>query len=481
MRVQMGRYCALAIALVIGAANAQSPTAVESEGRESAIWNAVQTIAAHVSQAENHTPDSSELEQLAEFLAATGFDTTSENPIAEYSRVLLEASLSQEHLPAEQVISELSTRLPGFLFNRNGDDGLRMGMLLYPYMEEAGLCDRHASSAEGEGVICQFAFATPGANIAAVAEQGQVPLVDPSSALGQVLMAAMPGGSVGIAASGKSGYGEGTTQYSYLGVPISAWYAYYYAWQYNCGSSCRGSAGGWGAIKGTYAGVGADTVFAAAGAALYCGWNCILEAGWDYINGDDLLTSVLHRGDKRYDQIHEPAKAVHALVPACGTVPGSYAASPLHYMLENADYELPYDVGIDIEFGTYFQRPNESGTGPAMFPNLDPGPPTKTHYKVLSNQIGLTAPLVGNTGAKLAIVGYEYSFTELRSWFFDIIFAAANSATSSVPTTCYARVPASIFGMGNGYAFGDTMWFYQGFAKSGEDYDLPTISVGIGF
>lgn len=467
--------------MAIGSASAQSPSPSEVEGGDSAIWSAVQAIAEHASQAENRALSSSELEQLAEFLTTAGFDTTSADPIAEYARTLLDASLSQERLSAEQLIPELSERLRGFFLSRDGDDGLRMGMLLYPYMEEAGLCERSADSEGGEGVICQFTFGTPGANIAAVTEQGEVPFVSPDSTLGQILMAAMPGGSVGIAASGSSGYGEGTTQYSYLGVPISAWYAYYYAWQYNCGSSCRGSAGGWGAVKGTYGGVGADTVFAAAGAALYCGWNCLLEAGWDYLTGDDLLTSVLNRGDKRYDQIHEPAKAVHALVPACGTVPGSYVASPLHYMLENADYELPYDIGIDIEFGTYFQRPNESGTGPAMFPNLDPGPPTKTHYKVLSNQIILTNPLVGNTGAKLAVVGYEYAFTELRSWFFDIIFAAADSATSSVPTTCYARVPASLFGMGNGYAFGDTMWFYQGFAKSGEDYDLPTISVGIGF
>lgn len=478
------RRCAVALALAVGSANATAKASLAGGGTDSALWGAVQTIATHLEATQGATLDSSQMEQLASVLSAGNFDTSNPDPIAEYAQTLLDLSLGKTPVPVAELVPQLTTRLTGFFLNRDGNAGLEMGALLYPYMEEAGLCERKAGSNGSEGVICQFTFGTEGANIAALTDAGEIPYVSPDSVLGQILSAVVPGGTVGTTATTKTGYGSGSTTYNLLGVPIAARYAYYYAWQYNCGSSCRASAAGYGAINGTYAAVGADTVFAAAGAALYCGWNCLLQVGWDYLNGRNLLTSVLNRGDKRYQEIHAPAKAVHALIPACGTVPASYAASPAHYLLENMDIELPYDTGVDIKFGTYFQKPNANGQGAALFPNLDPGPPTRTHYKTLNSNAVSTSPAgqtLGSLGAKLAVVGYEYEFTQLQSWAFDIIFAAADSATSTVPSTCYSRVPASMFGMGSGYASGDVMWFYQGFAKPNEDYDLPTISMGIGF
>ena len=478
------RYAA-ATAIVIGASFATSSFAAEPV--DARLWSAVQALAPKITKDTGTVLDTTGMDQLAQLLSAGGFNPAAADQGVELNRTLLNLTLKNSLIGLDKLTPLVSKRLQGFLLNRSGNDGLELGALLYPYMDQAGLCKKSSSATEGESVLCQFAFATDGANIAAVTDKGKIPLVSLTSTLGKILSLALQGNGGGIStqATEKSGQGTGSAKFNLLGLPlINAPYAYYYAYQYNCNTSCRGSVAGYGAIKSTYAAIDSDTIFAAAGAALYCNWECILGSGWDYLNGKNLVNSILSRGDKRYQEIHYPAKAVHAIVPACGTIPGSYAASVPHMVLSNTTIDLPYDAGVDIRFGTFFQRPNENNAGAIVFPNLDPGPPTKTHYKILNNvQTGATTlgNVLGNIGANVAVVGFEYSFEQLQSWSFDIIYAAAFSGTSSIAAACNPRIPASLFGMGNAIAEGDTVWFYQGFSKTNEDYDLPTISVGIGF
>ena len=211
------RRCVTVAVLLIGSSIATVSYAVEPA--DSRIWNAVQNLAPKIAKDTGTVFDTTSMDQLAQLLSAGGFNTAATDQGAELNRTLLKLSLKSNLLGLDKLTPLVSQRLQGFLLSRNGSDGLELGALLYPYMDEAGLCKKSSSTVNGEGVLCQFAFATEGANISAVTDKGKIPLVSLTSTLGRILSLALQGGgTVGTQATTKTGQGTGAAKFDVLGL-----------------------------------------------------------------------------------------------------------------------------------------------------------------------------------------------------------------------------------------------------------------------
>jgi len=411
-------------------------------------------------------------------LDASGFDPTAAVPTAEVARVLSNALLNRlAALPVQQAAEELAPKLIGFLANHNGEDTLAVGMMLYPYMQQAGLCSGDISSEEGTN--CAFVFGSKRFNMAASSKTKAIPRVSPTSLLGQLLTTALSGPQGSVTADGiynqhGDGWVDGTMTYTYAGglVKITGDYGATYQFQIHCTESCRASAAGYGAINGQYLATGSDMVFAAAAAGLYCSFTCSIETGWKALNNKDAIGYALRHGEKRYQPAHGVSYAYEVIAEGCGVLPGVYSLSPAYLALKNTDFDLPYDIGVPIKFGTYAQAIIPTDYEADMEPN-----PTDTTTKYFPSTT--TAQSILGIVGKVAVRSHSYRFNELGTWNFDVIFAAVeNTDTLQI---CNVRVPISAYVPGAvGYADGNQFWVWHGGASSG-DYDLPEVNVIIGF
>lgn len=474
----------------LGQAGAASEAYESYSATDSIVWDVVSEVTAEVLAQEGESVDSETQQRLASWLAGTDFDFQSEDRIGELGRVAADALLTRQSASLIDMASQLSERLHGFYFDRNGDDGIALGMMLFPYLQEAGLCRGEAASEDG--ISCTFTFGSDGVDAVGYSGGVSVPRVESSSTLGQALQTALIGPTAVLsdlratnqaAAANWTGPGD---------IPIETQYAYYYQWKVSCSTSCRAAIIGYGAIRGKYLFVGSDSVTAAAAGALYCSFSCTIGTIWASLNGRDGIAYALNTGDRRVTRAQTSSKAVHAVIPACGLVMAPKAASVGYIALQNADFELPYDIGVDIEFGTYYQRKNLNAlTAPVASTFVEPEPTLiftsplgDDNWQSPSQNLPLV-PRVGHAlgayAAWLALAGFEYQFNDIYSWRFNIMFAAVNKV-NALDDACFTTVPLRAFGdyWAPGTVQGSQFWYWRGGWYYG-DYGFPEIFFAAGF
>lgn len=391
--------------------------------------------------------------QLASVLALGGADSSAADAAETYASVLAK-SWQGSIGNTQEMIERVRPLATNFLLGSNGEDGLAMGQALLPYMIEGGYCSGEPTSADG--ALCAFTFGTEAASIAAELGEVSVKRVDPDSTLGGILAATGPQLPLPTA----SAMASPAPSYSYMGITIRAPYAYYYIYRWRCYTSCRASVAAYGAVNGKYLTVGSDMVFASASAALYCDFWCSVGTAWAALNGRDFIKYALTHGDKRHPAVQGASKAIHAIATGCGAEPTAYSASPAYLALKDQAYELPYDLGVKIKFGTYYQTSTANPT--LATPNLYP---LYSSWKAASPGTYLT---------------WDYNFSKLVAWYFNIIFAAVDNA--DVAGLCRYYVPMSTFVPGaTGGAYGSQFWLWSGSASGDSDYGFPGAKVMFGF
>ncbi|HEX4895408.1 MAG TPA: hypothetical protein VFV11_03670, partial [Solimonas sp.] len=337
---------------------------------------------------------------------------------------------------------------------------------------------------------CVFAFGTGNSSIAGSMGDEEIERVDPASVLGSILQQALGTGmsATGIYDDGGGGHGTGEVSYSYLNtLTINAQYGYVYAFQIHCTTSCRASAAGYGSINGRYLATGSDMVFAAVSAALYCDFQCSIGTAYAAYRDRDAVAYALKNGDKRYQPVHGPSKAVHVIADYCGVLPGDYENSPTYIALKDQSPALPYDTGVKFKFGTYAQAPRQADTISALSSsdflfaaNLYP-PPTSRDLNVVRDNPGVVG------GRQVWFPSWTYDFSTLTSWKFDIIFAAVQNANvehgspvyNGAACRTYIQISDYIPGSSAG-AHGDQFWIWHGGRTTG-DYDLPETKLIFGY
>lgn len=455
------------------------------------VWNAVQNITDKLAQ-EGQVIDSAAQQALAETISALGFDVNAEDHISELGRVLGERTLSSAASDIEGIIPKVRNHIANFFMNRDGNSGLALGMLLFPYMEEAGLCSGAVSSEAG--VECALTIGSEGADVSAAGTYGDVQRVNLASTIGKILSRALGRSEAQLSDSGDD-YIRGEEIYTFLGFPITAEYGAYYRFKYRCQTSCRASAEGFGAIRGKYLFVGSDSVFASAAAAIYCDFFCSLGALADAVSEGDVVAHVLDKGDKRYPVMSLYPKARHTILPACGMAFGVAQASPAHYVLANADFDLPYDVGVDIEFGTNYQDEYDAELLKHVALAADPKPSALLSYEIYQpedvlfggsntnlNYVQRMGRIVGGAGAAIALLGQQFNFTQSVAWRFNVIFVAVNKL-NPIGNACWANVKRSSLGstISSAYVSGSQFWTWQQTGSTGEYAWFGPLSFAVGF
>lgn len=388
-----------------------------------------------------------------------------------------------------------------FIFLNDGEAGAKFGFALYPQMREAGLCSGDIFSPEG--VTCAFTVGSPEADIGAEADGSPVTRVTSGTPLGDTLSKTPFGGLITgidpvfdptIQGFTRSDHGSGSddVNYNYMGyVGIYGQYAYYYAWQYHCTDAlvCRASVEGEGTINGQYLASGSDMIFGAAGVGIYCSFECVSETLLNYAIGRDVIDVIMKRGERRYQPIHNESKAYQITIPTCTAQEYPYGESPVYLALKDKGYDLPYDSGVTLRFGTTNQYSYKSTTASILpqttqgatipFVSLNSLYPAANREALFLGPVGYDAYGTLQTVGELTAHRWNYYFFQLQTWSFNVIFSALQNADAA--DLCYAKVYAdNVTTPGLPSAYGNQFWGWYGGAASG-DYDLPTVALIFGF
>lgn len=465
-------YClkTLCLAALLGLGATQQSYAADTPSP--GLFHAIEAIAADVKSEQGIEMTDSDKSQLSELLSNTNFNPNTSTPIQDLGKLLPTLLTPRPDVDLRDVISPL---FQSFFMLRDGDAGIELGQALLPLMAQSGLC--HGDASSDEGLSCAFTFGDADTDIGAATTAGPVSRVKVGTLLGDLLQAALGDNSVTAQGITEHDNDSGTGSVSYT-IPwlkrlgIRGLYSYYYAYQIHCATACRASVAGYGVINGQYLLTGSDMVFAAASAAMYCNYQCILGSGWQYVLGNDAVGYALRHGDKRYGTVHGPSRAVQVTLPLCGSNQGSYALSPAYQVLKDTNYELPYDAGVKLAFGTYYQAIGDK-TSAAFFPK-----PTSTDT-LWSPKTGINPQGSGNGLAKVEVRAATFQFSQLQAWSFDIIFGAVNNLRSNNGCTVSLFASTVVPGANYAYAVGNQFWVWHGGAASG-DYDLPAVDIVFG-
>lgn len=484
---------AAAAAAILGSIALPAQAAPVGEAA-AAIFNAAKAEAAASGEP---APSAESLSNLELFLTEIEF-RGGEDPVTAYKEVLKSAiSGPQQSRGVTSSIEDVADLWQEFFSEGNPQAGTTLGAVLFPFLSSNGYCEGDPMSKEG--AVCAFAANGEGADVTASLGENQ----GASAKAGNLRKVRhLPAGSdlakaIALGHSGRTSAGSvsskalisdrdgdtgfGSLEYSYLGIPINARYGYIYSFRYSCGTSCRASAVGVGAINGRYLLVGSDTVFASAGVAIYCDFNCALGGAWKIIRGassGDLISYALRKGDKRHPDLLSTPTAILAQLPECGVVPAVHSVSPLFLALNTVEYKLPFDIGVPLKFGTYNQTP-PTAWARLLATNLFPRP-TRLSQKI--GRVGIAAnddPETFTLWVPMAFTLAHYEFSRLRAWDFNIIFGAAENAK-----LCGPRINGQSFlypGPTLDFVNGNQIWYWSAKPSGVADYGLPWMTVMFGF
>ncbi|MEW6166118.1 MAG: hypothetical protein AB1651_00215 [Pseudomonadota bacterium] len=246
-------------------------------------------------------------------------------------------------------------------------------------------------------------------------------------------------------------------------------YAYKYVYKYKCGGGifdwgCDVWGEFVGAVNVQYLASGSDIIMGVLPAGVRCGSSCFFKVLYDLARGKNVLAYLL-RQEKRYFYMRDAGSYMaHAVLPTCsGLAPAPYQARIPYQVVQQGDFKLPYEDSVSLRFGTNYQQTG----GPlvtAQSPNMFPAP--------------TAAKLVQLSPGNVPMPSWEYAFSTVRAWSFDIMFGGIEAFNG---WNCSVYMPASALmpGAGGG-ATGNQFVAWRGKAGS-SNRSLPAVNYLFGF
>jgi hypothetical protein len=390
---------------------------------------------------------------------------------------------------ARELAQEL---LPVVADSENADFHAPLMLLLYPYLKEAGHCKPDPSDENAE--FCAFSTSSGSPDVAAEYSHDQtgfhlgVNPPQPGSDLAYIVKPrSCDPAEQSAAVSSASSTGTADLIVSSACYSSDYWtgYGYRYKWEIDFGGF---DAWLWGEAFG-FAVLGldksmADTIVADIPVGLHCDTKCLLSTiidCFDHLKSGDTKAakrclaakaekkSYLIHGDKSYIQ-HVHARVCNVMQATAkdrahfkayqgGHYDGRYELSPTAQLFVDKD---------DLRFQTNFQYPAQNSAIASDGRNLFPLPTSASlDQAVLAG--GMQGPVLPGSG----MPSWRHTFSQIRGWYFNIIFNAADALLNSNVLTgqrCYRNYQhPNRPGL---FARGDQFQIYHGTAAALPEYNI---------